>query len=118
MSNTSGDLLNDEDPPAKFRGARSRIMYLEDKSEGLEGTARIGRVYYSKSGRTLYYRELKFRSLKGTGFKANYYEVASGAEWWISGPRRDQDDRLYGGNRGVEVDPDVREEYEAYVRGA
>ena len=102
-----------EDLPSGFRSSRSRIMYIEDKSEGLEGPARIGRVYFSKTGKTLYYRGKRFQSLKGSGFKANYYDVENGAEYWISGPRKDQNDRLYGGSRGVEIDDDVRAEYEA-----
>jgi hypothetical protein len=92
-------------------------MYIEDKSGGLTGPARIGRVYFSKSRKTLYYRGRRFQSLKG-GYKANYFDVESGAYYWISGPRRDQNDRLYGGNRGVEVDEDVRAEYEAYINDA
>lgn len=107
-----------EQLPTEFRLARSRIMYIEDKSEGLEGAARIGRVYYSKSAKTLYYRGRKFQSLKGGGFKANYYDVETGDEFWISGPRKDRNDRLYGGNRGVEIDEDVREEYFSYLRDA
>ena len=91
-------------------------MYIEDKSEGIEGPARIGRVFFSKSGRTLYYRGLTFRSLKGMGFKANYYEVDSGAHYWISGPRKDRNNRLYGGNRGVEIDEDALEEYQDILR--
>ena len=93
-------------------------MYIEDKSGGLEGDARIGRVYFSKSGKTLYYRGRRFRSLKGYGFKSNYFEVASGDEFWISGPKKDRQDRLYGGSLGVEIDEDVREEYIAYLRDA
>lgn len=111
------DEIVPDELPKEFRRARSRIMYIEDKSAGLEGDARIGRVYFSKTGKTLYYRGLIFRSLKGEGFKANYYEVESGAEYWISGPRKDQNDRLYGGNRGVVVDSDVSEEYEALING-
>jgi hypothetical protein len=103
--------------PAQFRLARSRIMYVESKAGGLEGPARIGRVYFSKSGKTLYYRGLQFRSLKGHGFKANYFELASGDHYWISGPRNDKDDRLYGGSRGVLLDDDVRIEYQSYLRG-
>lgn len=98
-------------PPKELSKSRSRIMYIEDKSGGLEGAARIGRVYLSKTGKTLYYKGLKFQSLKGNGFKANYFEVDSLAEFWISGPRKDRQDRLYGGNLGVEIDEDVKEEY-------
>jgi hypothetical protein len=101
--------------PSEFKLSRSRIMYIEEKSKGLEGEARIGRVYFSKSGKTLYYRGLRFQSLKGNGFKANYFEVESLDHYWITGPRKDQDNRLYGGNRDVEIDEDVREEYEVYI---
>jgi hypothetical protein len=92
-------------------------MYVECKGAGLEGPARVGRVYFSKTGKTLYYRGLRFRSLKGRGFKANYRELVSGDEYWISGPRRDRDDRLYGGSRGVHIDEDVRVEYQSYLCG-
>lgn len=106
--------LNDE-LPSSFKLSRSKIMYLEDKSEGLEGEARIGRVYFSKSGRTLYYQGLRFQSLRGEGFKANYYETESGDHYWISGPRKDQNDRLYGGNQGVVIDADAKEDYLKYL---
>jgi hypothetical protein len=117
---SSSDLQAEWTPdqlPAEFRLARSRIMYVESKADGLEGQARIGRVYFSKTGKTLYYRGLRFRSLKGRGFKANYRELSSRDEYWISGPRRDRDDRLYGGSRGVLIDDDVRVEYQSYLRG-
>lgn len=94
-----------------------RIMYIEFKGEGLEGTARIGRVTFSRSGATLYYAGKAFRSLKGKGFKANYYDVETGDRYWISGPRRDGNDRLYGGSLAVEVDEDVSEEYWTEIRG-
>jgi len=91
-------------------------MYIEDKSQGLVGKARIGRVYFSQSGKTLYYRGRMFQSLKGYGFKANYFDVATQDEFWISGPRKDRDDRLYGGHQGVEIDSDVAEEYADYLK--
>ncbi|WP_206617990.1 1-deoxy-D-xylulose-5-phosphate synthase [Hahella sp. KA22] len=104
-------------PPQEMREARSRIMYIEDKSLGLAGPARIGRVYFSKSGKTLYYRGKTFQSLKGRGCKSNFYDIESGDEYWISGPRKDRNDRLYGGNDGVVVDEDIAQEYFAYVSG-
>lgn len=108
-------LQSDEELPSQFRLSRSKIMYIENKSEGLEGPAVIGRVHFSKSGKTLYYNGLKFQSLKGAGFKANYFEVESGDHYWISGPRKDQNDRLYGGNSGVQIDEDVYEEYATLI---
>ncbi len=65
------------------RTERSRIMYLEDKSESLNGPARIGRVYFSKTGKSLTYRGQTFQSLKGSGFKANYFDIETGDHYWI-----------------------------------
>jgi hypothetical protein len=45
-------------------------MYIEDKSGQLVGPARIGRVTFSKTGKSIYYKGKAFRSLKGAGFKA------------------------------------------------
>jgi len=91
-------------------------MYIERKAGNLTGPARIGRVTYSKSGATIYYRGKAFRSLKGRGFKANYYEVETGEEYWISGPRKDGCDALYQTNIPTEIDGDVRAEYWTRVR--
>jgi hypothetical protein len=96
---------------------RSRIMYIESKTEGLSGPARIGRVTFNKTGRTLHYRAKSFQSLKGSRFKANYREIESRDQYWISGPRRDGIDRLYGKSAlVVEIDDDVREEYWTEIR--
>lgn len=107
----NGSSNNEDAFPNEFKLENSRIMYLEDKSSGLEGDARIGRVYFSKTGKTLYYKGRRFQSLKGNGFKSNFMDVDNGDEFWISGPRKDRNDRLYGGSRGVEIDEDVRDEY-------
>jgi len=92
-------------------------MYIESKAEGLNGPARIGRVTFSKTGRTLYYKGMSFQSLNCYDFNANYRETESGGEYWISGPRRDGLDRLYGKSAlVVEIDDDVREEYWTEIR--
>jgi hypothetical protein len=96
---------------------KSRIMYIESKAGGLTGAARIGRVTFSKTGATLHYKGKSFQSLKGRGFKANYFEVESGEPFWISGPRKDGGDSLYPTNVPTEVDLDVQEEYWSRIRG-
>lgn len=91
-------------------------MYVEAKSGGLTGPARIGRVTVSKTGATLYYQGKAFQSLKGTGFKSNYFDVETGEHYWISGPRRDGRDALYATNVRPDIDPDVADEYWAEIR--
>ncbi|MEQ9406063.1 MAG: hypothetical protein RIM99_20900 [Cyclobacteriaceae bacterium] len=103
--------ISPEELPKEFKLEKSRVMYIEDKSSGLEGNARIGRVYFSKTGKTIYYSGRRFQSLKGMGFKANYVDIDNGDEFWISGPKKDRNDRLYGGQLDVEIDEDVKEEY-------
>ena len=97
-------------------GHKTRIMYIERKAGALTGEARIGRVTYSKTGATIYYRGQEFRSLKGAGFKANFYDVATGDEYWISGPRKDRLDALYATNIAPVVDEDCRDEYRSQIR--
>ena len=103
--------------PSELKQERSRIMYIECKAGGLTGDARIGRVFFSKTGKTLYYNGMTFQSLKGAGFKSNYFEVESGDQYWISGPRKDGSDRLYGERLAIAVDDDVAEEYWSEIRG-
>lgn len=93
---------------------KSRIMYIENKAHGLTGEARIGRVTYSKSGRTLYYKGKQFGHI--IGFKANYQEYESGTHYWISGCKKQGSNRLYGERVPVEIDDDVREEYWTQIR--
>lgn len=92
-------------------------MYIECKADGLSGPARIGRVTFSKTGATLYYGGRSFRSLKGRGFKSNYFDLETSERYWISGCRKDGADRLYGERVPIEIDQDVREEYWAVIRG-
>jgi hypothetical protein len=92
----------------------SRIMYIESKADGLNGSARIGRVTFSKTRLSIYYEGRTFFRVQG--FKTNYRELETGNEYWISGPRRDGQDRLYVSNLPVEIDEDVREEYWIEIR--
>ena len=95
---------------------RSRIIYIEDKSEVLNGPARIGRVTFSKSGRSVTYGGREFLKV-GNGYKYNHIETGTGAHFWISGPRRDGADGLYGRITGADdVDVDVAEVYWRDIR--
>ncbi len=102
---------NEDQMPDDLSKCKSRIMYIEDKSSGLVGHARIGRVYFSKTGKTLYYKDRRLQSFKGSGYKSNYIDTHTGDHFWVSGPRKDQDDRLYGGFDGVVIDDDAQAEY-------
>ncbi len=91
-------------------------MYIESKAEGLSGPARIGRVSFSKSMKRVYYRDNIFQRLPIAGFKANHYEIETGDEYWISGPKHNGGDRLYGERVPVIIDDDIRVEYWTEIR--
>jgi hypothetical protein len=91
---------------------QSRIMYVEYKAGiacAYEGEAWISRVRFSKEGKTIYFRDKALQFLKGRAFLANYFDVDTGEEYWVSGCRREGHDALYAAK--VAIDEDVREEY-------
>jgi hypothetical protein len=68
----------------KMAGSKTRIMYIEAKSgHGDRGPARIGRVSFSATGKTLYYGGRSFQSCKGQGIAFNSGCVA--ASMWPVG---------------------------------
>lgn len=90
-------------------------MWIEHKvGDGLAGPARIGWVKVSDKGKRLDYGSQRFRSLRGDGFKSNYYDFDTLDEYWISGCRKDGRDALY--NTTVEIDEDALEEYWVNIR--
>ncbi len=95
-------------------------MYIENKSaqksgtKGVQGPAVIGRVTFSKTGRTLYYKGRKLTKTKG--YKCNHVDEDTGEQFWVSGPKKNGEDGLYGYRR-VPIDEDVREEYWVKIRG-
>ena len=97
---------------------KSRIMYIELKSNQSDmGPASIGRVTFSQTGKTIYYCGKRFQSTKGGGVGGNYYDLDTGDEYWISGCKKNGQDRHWAGSGPVEIDEDVREEYWTQVRG-
>lgn len=97
------------------RGQRTRMMYVELKSGyGDNGPAWIGRVTFSKSGRSIFYRGRELIRIKG-GVAGNYMDVQTREEFWISGVKRNGSNRNRAGAGPVQIDDDVRAEYEALI---
>lgn len=109
-------------------GHQTRIMYIENKGGSyveqwgrqvpsggeLTGPSRIGRITFSKTGKTIYYGGKTFN--RWNGDKANYVCEETGESYWISGPKRRGEDSLYATNIATEIDEDVREEYWTEIR--
>ena len=96
-------------PPSR-RDARGAYAF----GAALTGPGRIGRVSFSQTGRTVYYRGRQLRTQPGL-YKASHIDAESGEVYWISGPKRNGEDCLYPGI--VEIDADVREAYWTQIRG-
>lgn len=95
---------------------KDRIMYVELKSgHSNDGPAWIGRVKFSKTGRTIYYRGRSLQSCKGGGISANYFDIETGEEYWVSGPKKNGEDRHWAGSGNVIIDEDARQEYEQII---
>ena len=85
-------------------------MYVELKVPGDNGPAWIGWVSFSKTGRTVYYRGRQLR--RAQGVSGNDVDVDTGEEFWISGVKKNRQDRHWAGSGPVEVDSDAEAEYE------
>ncbi|MBL7988163.1 MAG: 1-deoxy-D-xylulose-5-phosphate synthase [Chlorobi bacterium] len=95
---------------------KTKIMYIEHKGGNLTGEARIGKVNFSKTGKSIHYNGKTFQTLNGRGFKANYFDTETGEHYWISGCKKDGSDRLYGERLPIYIDEDIREEYWNEIR--
>lgn len=99
-----------------------RIMYLQLKTGyGTDlGPAWIARVRFTRTWRTAYVHGRTLRRVTGTAyanFDSNFYDVDTGDEFWMSGPKRDRTDGRYSREQPV-VDDDARDAYEAFLAGA
>ena len=96
---------------------KTRIMYVECKASGDgRGRASIRRVRLSKTGRTIFIGGMGLKSCRGSGIYGNYMNPDTGIEYWISGPKRNGEDRHWAGGGPVYVEPEVQEEYWRVIR--
>ncbi|QXP67690.1 hypothetical protein [Polaribacter sp. AHE13PA] len=75
------------------------------------GSAWIGLVSFSKSGKTIYFDGKAFQTLDGTGISGNYFELESGNEYWISGVKKDMSDRHKFGGGIIYVEKRILKDY-------
>jgi hypothetical protein len=92
---------------------RTELKYIELKSGFSDkGTAWIGRVTFSKSGKAIYFDGKGFKRLGGTGVEGgNYYEFETGNEYWIYGVKKDMSDRHKFGGGKIFVEKRILKEY-------
>ena len=91
---------------------QDQLKYIELKTGySDDGPAWIGMVQFSKSGRTIYFNGQAFKSLNGHGVGANYYDLESLDQYWISGVKKDGTDRHWAGGRKIMIQKDIVDQY-------
>ena len=89
---------------------KSEIIYVELKSGYSDnGPAWIGKGFYSKSGQSIYFNNQLFK--KGSGIFGNYYDIETGDEYWISGVKKNGEDRHWAGNGKIMIDKSILSKY-------
>jgi hypothetical protein len=95
-----------------------RIMYVQLKTghDTDRGPSWVGWVRFSRTWKTAYFRGRTLRRWPGMS-DANFYDVETEEEFWLSGPKRDRTDGRYGPDL-PEIDDDARRPYEQFLRGS
>jgi len=87
------------------------LRYVELKTGYSDnGPAWIGRVWTSRSGRTVYFngKALKRSRSQGSG---SHFDIESGESYWISEVKKNGEDRHSCGSGKVAIETGVVEEY-------
>ena len=89
---------------------KTDIVYVEiETGTNHNGKAWIGKCFYSKTGQTIYFNGNIYRKSKGSS--SNYFDIESGNRFWISGVKKDGNDRHKFGKGIIEIDQSIVEEY-------
>lgn len=90
----------------------SMLRYIELKSGyGDSGPAWIARVQLSRSKTTVYFNGRALKKAVGGGISGNYFDVESGEEFWISGIKKNGEDRHWAGSGIIQIEAAAVEEY-------
>ena len=86
------------------------IKYIELKTGYNDnGPAWIGKVKISRSGNTIYFNNHAFE--KWNGVSGNFVDIESGDEYWISGVKKNGEDRHWAGSGKIIIDSKIIPEY-------
>ncbi len=87
---------------------RTEILYVE-LIQGHSGPAWIGYGQFNKSGRTVYFNGKVFG--RGQGIIGNHVDIDLGDEYWISGVKKNGEDRHWAGSGKIHIDKTVISDY-------
>ncbi|NPA09738.1 MAG: hypothetical protein GXO46_12180 [Chlorobi bacterium] len=90
---------------------KPKIRYIENKSSGHHGSAWIGWVEFSKSGQTVYFNNKALKKLKIPGISGNHFDIETGEEYWVSGVKKNGQNRHQLGGGKIMIDRKSVPEY-------
>ena len=89
---------------------KRELKYIELKSGySGNGTAWIGYVEYSKSGKTMYFNDKAF----GGNGHGGCSDIETGDIYWITGVKKDGNNRHRFGSGIIQIEKDAIQEYES-----
>lgn len=89
---------------------KTEILYVELIQQfDHRGSAWIGYGQFSKSKRTVYFNGKVFG--RGQGTIGNHVDIESGEEYWISGVKKNGEDRHKYGSGMIHLDNSVVQDY-------
>ena len=91
--------------------SRTKLLYIEDKTDGDHGPAWIARVRLSKTGRTVYFDGRALLQIGGSGIRGNHICSETRTEYWVSGVKKNGGDRHSCGGGVIYVEESALEEY-------
>ena len=91
-------------------------MFVELKSGYADnGPAWIAKVRFSKSRRSVFFQDKELLSIGGRGTSGNFVDTETGDEYWVSGVKKNRQDRHWAGSGPVHIDPSITTEYEKLI---
>lgn len=91
------------------------LRYIELKSGANDrGPAWIGRVAFSRSKTTIYFNGRALRRAKGGYASGNHVDMKSGESFWVSGLKKNGEDRHWADSGVILVEAAILESYLAF----
>ena len=93
---------------------KQNLIYVELTTEyNHTGPAWIGYGYFNRTGKTIYFNG---RILgKGKGIVGNFVDIQSEEEFWVSGIKKNGQDRHWAGSGKIVIDESAVDDYLKYV---
>jgi hypothetical protein len=86
------------------------LRFIELKTGyGDNGPAWIGHVQLSRSGRTVYFNGKAFK--RGSTGQGNHIDIETGEEYWISGIKKNGEDRHWAGSGKITIEASAVNDY-------